>query len=243
MLIIRRRVLPLLPIFAPGSISVTSMPNVLILPNISVQTLNFSRSLDVGNTLIGPPGYTFNFANIQGSGALFNAYTGPSPRATGLVHSTVYGGDVLLPNSPCGANCSFTQSFNGPAYQCHEIDFTKDVESRNPFCRDITSCGKDHWATPTMNAFDIYWYTGRNSSGDTCDGCLGEPWQDGKIWIEYQYLQSAYRLQEGDPPRNSTPIPESGFEKHQILCQSYNATYSIKRSYVDFQPIIEGNIR
>ncbi|KAH6675854.1 hypothetical protein B0J14DRAFT_691908 [Halenospora varia] len=234
-------ILPLLPILAPGSISVKAMSNIRIFPDITIQTLNFTRSFST--TLTGNTSYTFNFAEIQGNGATFDRYTGPSSRATGLIHSTVYGGHVLLPSSPCGANCTFTQSFNGPAYKCWEIDYTRDVGSRNPFCRDTASCNADHFNAPTRNAFDISWYMGRNSSGDTCDGCEGKAWMDGKIWIEYQYLQPSYRIQVDYPPKNATPIPDSAFERHQILCESYNATYTLKRSYVDFQPNVEGEMK
>src|SRR5438874_1516877 len=95
-------------------------------------------------------------------------YYKPSSRATGMVYSTVYGGSTLSTESPCGANCTFKQSFIGPAYLCQDVDYTQDDVPGNPFCHGASylngSC--DGFATPTNNPFDITWYTARNSSGD-----------------------------------------------------------------------------
>ncbi|KAH7370231.1 hypothetical protein BKA65DRAFT_589617 [Rhexocercosporidium sp. MPI-PUGE-AT-0058] len=230
--------LPLLPIIAPGSISINAAANILLTSNVSTQTLNFTRSHDT--PLVRPSSYTVNFADIQGNGAAFNAYTGPSSRAKGLIYSTVYGGQIVPAASPCGANCTFNQTFNGPAYQCRDVDYTQSNPG-NPFCHD-GPCSASHFASATNSAFDIEWYMAQNSSGNTCTGCLGEAWMDGKLWVEYRYLLPEYRLQTGDPPRNATPIPDSAFEKHQFMCQSYNASYAIRRTYVDFKQKIEGHL-
>jgi hypothetical protein len=149
---------------------------------------------------------------------------------------------MLNADSPCGANCTFNQTFTGPAYLCRDVDYTQNNEPGNPFCHGsaFTNGSCDDFTTPTDNPFDITWYLARNSSGDTCAGCAGEAWTDGKLWVEYQYLLPKYRVQTGNPPTNGTPIPPSAFEKHQFMCQSYNATYELERTYVNFQQTVQG---
>ncbi|KAH8676497.1 hypothetical protein BGZ60DRAFT_429013 [Tricladium varicosporioides] len=162
-------ILPLLPILAPGSISVKPMLNIRTIPDITIQTLNFTRSSST--TLTGNTTYSFNFAEVQGNGATYNRYIGPSSRATGLVHSTIYGGHVLLPSSPCGANCTFTQSFTGPAYKCWEIDYTRDVGSGNPFCRDTAGVeGEMKTLSPLERFLNPLNYTAKTFLGYTMDG-------------------------------------------------------------------------
>jgi len=233
------RALPILPIIAPGSISVKPRANTIFSAQVPTTTLNFSRSHDPSSPLVGSSVYTVNFAEVNGVGAAFNGYSGPSSRAKGLIYSTVYGGQVLSPDSPCGPNCTFNQTFNGPAYQCRDIDYTKPDPS-NPFCqKDCTQ----YFSTPTRNAFDIEWYTAKNSTGGTCKDCSGEAWQDGKLWVGYQYLPPQYRTQSGDPPVNTTPIADTALEKHIFVCQSYNATYNLQITYIDFQQSIIGELQ
>jgi hypothetical protein len=243
-MLIPSRSLPLLPIIAPGSISVKATANIQSSTEIPIQTLNFSRSHET--PLLGSQNFTVSFVDVPGTGAVFDKYLGPSPRANGLVYSTVYGGSVLSTDSPCGPNCSFTQTFTGPAYQCQDIDYTQDDDPGNPFCHgssDVTSDGScADFASGTNSAFDVTWYKAVNSTGDTCTGCTGEPWMDGKVWVEYQYLLPQYRIQTGSPPANVTPIPDSAFEKHQFMCQSYDATYTLERTYVNFQQTVKGNL-
>src|SRR5436190_2436027 len=206
------RALPILPIIAPGSIlvKVTTKNHDIQIP---IQTLNFSRSHETPH--LGSANYTVDFVEINRVGAAYDGYYKHSSRATGLVYSTVYGGRILSAESPCGANCTFTQSFIGPAYLCRDVDYTRDDEPGNPFCHGTSYLNYecDDFASLTYNAFDITWYNARNSTGDVCAGCNGEGWRDGKLWVLYQYLQPSYRVQTGDPPKNATPIPDSAFEK------------------------------
>src|SRR5271168_3325995 len=94
------------------------------------------------------------------------------------------------------------------------------------------------------NAFDAIWYWGQNSTCSDISSCPTQAWREGKIWILYQYLLPQYRVQIQDPgsslPRNATPIPDSAWERHQLLCQSYNASFNIQRTYTDFQETIQG---
>lgn len=176
----------------------------------------------------------------MGNGAAFNGYSGPSSRAKGLIYSTVYGGQALPPDSPCGSNCTFNQTFNGPAYRCQDVDYTK-ADPKNPFCSNMDCT--EYFSSPTRNAFDIEWYAAKNSSGNTCTDCTGDTWHDGKLWVKYQYLLPQYRTQSGDPPTNATPIPDSAFEKHVFVCQSYNATYTLQKTYINFQQSVVGELK
>ncbi|KAF4624718.1 hypothetical protein G7Y89_g13448 [Cudoniella acicularis] len=165
------------------------LPENVCLQLFPIQTLNFSRSYDT--PLIGSPTYTVNFADIQGNGATFNAYTGPSSRAKGLIYSTVYGGQILTPDSPCGSNCTFNQTFIRPAYQCQDVDYTK-ANPQNPFCGE-QPCGESHFSSPTNNAFDIEWFLNPlNYSYEGFEGGL-----DLDPYAEYATHQLLYSILSG----------------------------------------------
>ncbi|KAH9204019.1 hypothetical protein DL95DRAFT_398852 [Leptodontidium sp. 2 PMI_412] len=240
-------VFPLLPIIAPGSISVRAIEGIEPSSVIWTQTLNFSRSQI--SPLLSITNFTGDLVKTPGIGPDPTAYIGPSPPINGLVYGTIYGGQVLSTDSPCGANCTFNQSFVGPAYKCRDVDYTQNSEPNNPFCLEIAngpmngtiSCESyfDFGPHFNNNAFDTTWYYARNSSR-LCPDCF-EPWVDGKIWVLYQYLLPQYRIQAVDFPANSTPIPESAWEKHQFVCQSYNARFDIERTYINYQQIIRHN--
>ena len=244
----------LLPVFVPGSISVEAVSHVTVDSTTPIQTMNFSRSpLDVVQYNGTTPTFTVPLALLQGSGALFDAYVGASAPATGFVYNTMYGQRLINAPSPCGANCSFTQQFVGPAYKCRDIDFTRDDEPGNPFCAKSNAgfgaCG-GYFDPFSDNAFSVNWYMASNSSGDICQGLPAditcgavEPWMDGKLWVLYQYLLPEYRSSQNDQGTNSTPVPENAWERHVFVCESYNATYTLSRAYTNNIQTIEGTTR
>lgn len=201
-------------------------------------------------------------AKTSGVGAGFDDYENVSPAATGLVFNTLYAKRIIDAPSPCGANCSFTQTFTGPAYKCNDIDFRTTTDPANPFCpsslvaRDTTfgNCGDvflDSGNGLSLKGFS--WYYARNSSVSQAK-CKGTPtycagpdiaWRDGKLWVAHQFLQPSYRPLFDDfgqlkDPTNKFPL--DAFERRMFVCQSYNATYTLLRRYEDSQQLIEKSI-
>jgi hypothetical protein len=235
------RALVLLPIFVPGSISVTTADQVRANSSVPIQTVNFSRSPFEVQYNGSTPTFTLPLALLQGVGALFDAYVSASAPATGFIYNTMYGRRIVDAPSPCGVNCSFSQTFIGPGYNCRDIDFTRNDEPGNPFCTKSYSgygaCGG--YFDPFLdNAFDVNWYMASNSSGDICQEHPGdyscsavEPWMERKSWVLYQYLLPEYRSSQTDQGTNSTAILDDAWEGHVFVCESYNATYTLKRTY------------
>ena len=233
----------LLPIIAPASISVRSSL-VFGSPNaVQIQTLNFSRSplsVDYNGT---ERAYTLPLADLQRSGSTWDNYIKASRPAVSLIYSAVYGKSIVDPPSPCGANCTFSQTFTAPAYKCQDVDYTQQTvaDPKNPFC-SLYSDRSEGCSTVfnqiSSDAFNRPWYRARNSTGDPCDelpesiSCsVIEGWSEGKIWMMYQHLLPEYKKMQTSDGYNSTPIPDSAWEKGMFVCQSYNATYNLKRQY------------
>ena len=217
----------MIPIIAPPSLSVTQAELVQDSIPILVQTLNFSRSRqNLQNTDLG---YTVNFADVAGLGAAPNSYDKPSTRANGLMYSTIYSGRISLTASPCGSNCSFSQTFFGPAYKCSEVDYTQADIPGNPFFHGAEADKAFSDSGPLSNPYT--WYRGSNSTCIRGHLCYDDAdrWKDGKIWILQRYLLPEARGKVPEVPFGS--LPDSSWEKHQIVCQSYNATYTILRTY------------
>jgi hypothetical protein len=225
---------PLIPIIAPSSLSVTQDTiSQSSIPTI-IQNLNLSRTRqNLGDSVTG---YTINFAEILGSGAAFNSYVGASVSATALIFNTLYSGRLVSSPSPCGASCSFQQSFFGPAYKCSEISSSQTDLAGNPFGAD-----RDNFVPAKDDLSSVSWYEARNS---TCDGdkdvCMAFPWLDGKLWIMYQYLLPEARAGL-TPEARISGLPASAWERHRIVCQSYNASYSLQRSYSGAGPAVALN--
>jgi len=245
-----QRAFAFIPIFIPGSISVISNSRVQAKSGVSVPNLNFSNPITNIQNIGGNELFTLQMADILGVGADYNSYQKASSPIVSFISNTLYAKRITDIPSPCGANCSFTQSFVGPAYQCDDVDFTRNDTTGNPFCVESNygfgACGGD-FDPVFANQFDANWYMARNSSGDICDGvsdCSSQldAWSDGKLWVLYQYLLPQYR-NETNQGTNSTPIPPEAWERHVFVCQSYNATYQLERKYVNFQHIVNGTLR
>ena len=217
----------MLPIIAPPSLSVTqtriAQDNIPIL----IKTLNLSRSPEnLRNTGLG---YTINFVDTRKFSVAPNAYVKPSTGANGLIYSTIHNGRISLAPSPCGLDCSFSQTFFGPAYKCSEVDYAQADIPGNPFPHGAEA---QKAFAATGGVYSPYeWYIGTNStciSGQVCHGD-DERWKDGRVWILYRYLLPEAR--EKIPEGRLKNIPDSSWEKHQIVCQSFNATYTILHTY------------
>jgi hypothetical protein len=249
--------LALVPILVPASISVRPAAHIQRVDSLPIYTLNFTKdvieSRYYNNTQIFP----VQLARHQGSGALWNAYSESTAAATGFIYNTLYGKRIVEAPSPCGANCSFEQTFQGPAYKCDDIDFATTADGNNPFCAftgttEFGTCGAIFGDSHNGNSLDgITWYRAQNSSrgqpecdGDSCPAAR-LAWQDGKLWVAYQYMFPEYRGLVDDAGQlrdTATKVPTAAFDRRMFMCQSYNATYKIRRWYQDFQQTVTGGI-
>jgi hypothetical protein len=116
-----------------------------------------------------------------------------------------------------------------------DFDFTQEDIPGNPFPHGSEP---QDWLVGGPAGGFVDWYDAKNS---TCVGeaCRLEPWMDGRIWIKYQYLLPSYRSQ---PSGSMAELPDSAWERHQLLCQSYNASFSIRRTYNNYQQSITANV-
>ncbi|KAK4443448.1 hypothetical protein QBC34DRAFT_443396 [Podospora aff. communis PSN243] len=250
--------LALVPILVPASISVRSAEQVQVTDRLRVMTLNFSKPHMESRYYEGRALFPIQLAYHIGAGATYDAYDTASSAATGFVYTTLYGKRIIEAPSPCGANCSFSQTFAGPAYKCDNIDFMTTTDTNNPFCAypqdpaTLGTCGGIF--LDARNGFSvegITWYRALNSSEvPNCDdnSTICRPltgWEDGKLWVAHQYLQPSYRSLFDDTGILKDPtnkLPFSAFDRRMFACQSYNATYTIHRRYQNFQQFLTGNL-
>jgi hypothetical protein len=246
--------LVLVPILVPASISVVPATRIEKNASFPTYTLNFSKSFEELQYRNGTPIVPLQLSELTGSGANYDGYMEATKGATGLIFNTMYGKRIVEAQSPCGANCSFTQTFYAPAYKCDDVDYA-NIGADNPFCgEDDGTPAKERcessFKLSTSNTFQRVWYQARNSSGDPC-GKYGrdssfcptfEPWQDGKLWVAHQHFLQQYRDTPTERGYNTTPVPEEAWEFHMFMCQSYNATYTVERTYKNFVQRIAGKL-
>jgi hypothetical protein len=97
-------------------------------------------------------------------------YSKPNNRVSSVILESAYTGQIIQPPSPCGDNCTFTQSFVGPAYQCVDKD---PYDKESPWCQpgidNATSavlCSQLSGYLPDLSY--VTFYQASNSSGDFC---------------------------------------------------------------------------
>jgi hypothetical protein len=247
---------PLVSVLAPGSLSTvlhvsTSVPT----GNISISNFNFSRDPTVLSA--DEAARAIQFVDTQGE--VFNSmggdkfptpgYDKPSNRALAIIYETVYGGRVVEASSPCGPNCTFTQSFVGPSYSCVQLD---QYDPDSPWCDpSIRNTTDDHRTCAEVigegSPFpgNVTAYEARNSSANFCVKYLGTPedgcnwrgtqdeWQDGTLWVRHRYL----------PPelRNESLFTNSMWQNFTFKCEQWDTKFDLRRTYVNSQLQFELN--
>ncbi|KAF1996619.1 hypothetical protein P154DRAFT_308955 [Amniculicola lignicola CBS 123094] len=222
------RVSPLITIIAPGSLGVT-VHTTIQTNELSISTVNLSRSRE--DMSQSEQARAIDFTELTritldilppGSGA--QGYYRPSSRAIALIYQTVYGGRIADAISPCGSNCSFSQSFTAPAYKCSPVE----TEGAIPLYGSAWDVSR------------VEWYKAWNTTADFCDtmggsaSCnvfTGDEWIAGKIQVQYMYLpQSERELWEKN---NTHPIAASAWQYSGFLCEQWFAQFDLQREYVN----------
>ena len=179
------------------------------------------------------------------------SYTGPPSygkvrnRATAVILETVYGGQIVQAPSPCGENCTFTQSFVGPAYQCIDKD---PYDPDSPWCRPDVLNSTDSSCSETWTVYDwdyITFYEASNSSTDFCKSFSSNPaacgddddvqaWENGNIWVRYNYLPDKWRSKY-----LTESIPPEAWLNYSLRCDQWDTRFDIRRTYVRSQQQVE----
>lgn len=146
-----------MPIFVPASISVVPATRTERNASFPTYTLNFSKSFEELQYRNGTPIVPLQLSQLVGSGSNYDGYQDATKGASGLIYNTMYGKRIVEAPSPCGANCSFTQTFNAPAYKCDDVDYN-NIDPENPFCgEDDGTPGEERcekmFNLPTGNTF------------------------------------------------------------------------------------------
>ena len=181
-------------------------------------------------------------------------YIGPSSRALGLVYSTLNGGQISPLPSPCNGNCTFNQTFFGPAYKCDEV--TPETEVPEGIFYNIPASDIEAVGIISTRPYVATWYWARlaNCKNATFDGAecpqtnttsggIGSPAigdatasSDSRFWIFYRWLPPEKR------DVNRTVWDGSIWENHKIMCQQYNASFNIQRTYLGLGQHIQGSV-
>ncbi|KAJ6259018.1 hypothetical protein Dda_5914 [Drechslerella dactyloides] len=230
--------LPAIPIIAPTSLSVHVVYQTFT--DLPIQITNLD--LTGPDTITTDPNeFKSQFAQPILFGAARGGYDTPSSRALGLVYNTFNGGQILSLPSPCNGNCTFNQTFYGPAFKCEEVTPENDSPWAGCYNKTADECGAGY--ASLHDPYVTTWYDAGVSVCNGTDGtdgietCTALPSNarkigdatyvgDGKLWIFYRWLPPDLR----DP--NRTTYDESIWENHRLVCQSYNASFNVHRTYL-----------
>ncbi|KAH8590354.1 hypothetical protein B0O99DRAFT_634716 [Bisporella sp. PMI_857] len=188
----------------------------------------------------------------QDIGETYAAYTKPTNRLTALISEVVYGGQIVQAPSPCGENCTFTQSFVGPAYQCAEMD---PYDTSSPWCSPAGL--KNTGDTTCSEVWEVFGaslrstlYEASNSSADFCTklssnpracnstfASTTEPWENGNIWVRYKYLAENWRAQF----QENKSVPANAWMNLSYRCDQWDARFDLKRTYINSVQQVEVN--
>ncbi len=273
------RLTPLIPIIAPASLSVVSRTSRYDVA-MPISNLNFSRagtgfgaprvgSAQWGNLTDDELRDATDLADIgygvvkdMGGGRGTPGYFKASSRAVALVYQTAYGGRIVGGASPCGAgvNCSFSQSFVGPAYKCEPRSPRVSPAPLPSGCSSSadsgSGAGADSETLPPTTAAeceraralpDLGSQTMYSASNDSIDDrkYAGPPalfaWEDGVLEVQHSFLPHEWRWAYNETPGAQQNIPLSALQYYAFRCEQWNARYDVRRSYEGGQQVFLTN--
>ena len=202
----------------------------------------------------------------QGQGdTQYSVYTKPTNRLAALISEVAYNGQIVQAPSPCGENCTFTQSFIGPTYQCVEMD---PNDPSAPWCTQAalsqssyTTCSQS-WGSLSAfmyaNATRFSFYEASNSSADFCTSLSSNPaacnslsttqaWENGNIWVRYTYLPENLRPEfQGNTSvpasaQGNTSLPADAWQHLSYRCDQWDARFNLRRTYINSTQHVEVN--
>ena len=172
-------------------------------------------------------------------------YDGPSSRARALIYQTAYGGEVIHSPSPCGANCSFVQSFEGPSYKCTALDpydasapWCVEQAKRERSCEETINTGTDPVKAQTYEARNSSEYFSTKYYGTLPWTEGNDEWMDGILWVRHRYLLPEWRsIPEGKVR------PNEAWLNFTFRCEQWDTRFDLRQTYVDLRGNTMYNIR
>lgn len=151
--------LPIIPIIVPGTLSVRQDPQAIIhsqsclVPTYGIANLHQARW---GNSSQGFYSAMAESSSWDGIDATAN----PTLEVERIVEETILGNGIIPFPSPCGPNCTYDMTFQGPGLECVEypnyvlssFDFENQGIVINTSARPIPD--ENTWVTPGNDLFD-----------------------------------------------------------------------------------------
>jgi len=228
-LLSKKRLSSLLPIFAPAALTVSQRVTTFQ-DHVTVSNLNFTT----GPTTVESDARngTYDLVKLRVSAGLqaFQFYDGASNPAIAVIYETIYQGQIAKAVTPCGANCSFTQSFVGPKYRCIDADIN-DISA--PWCHTNDSTdGLDG----TCNGLPVTRELYVSGNSTKAIGSPGGGWGEGMLWVLHRYFPPENRV-----PWNASFMDDSLYQNIAFKCQLWNTLFDIRRTFTNFDQDIESN--
>ncbi|KAM0276297.1 hypothetical protein ACHAQH_006886 [Verticillium albo-atrum] len=153
--------MPLAGMFPPGCLTVEFRNSVLPVTLSAVPTLNISY---------WGPGNFRGFVDH----ALFNLnadldFLGVQPKLVTLARTVLAQGEPVAPPTPCSGPCTYAMEFDGPQFECKEIDATKYALFK-PCLPLIFEAESQSWKDHLLvrnNSLLLTWHTKR-AAGEEC---------------------------------------------------------------------------
>jgi hypothetical protein len=209
----------LIPIFGPGALSVVWRAS-LVSEAISAKNLNFSinAATNYSRDSFGETAKLYDWMFFSVNPARANGdpvYGGASTVMLAIAYQTAYGGQILPGASPCGANCTFEQSFMGPSYKCTSV--APAYNGTIPY----------FWARNSTEDF-CQKYPSQYTIGGNCTWSgTDDEWQDGVLTVDYVFTP----LQDRANETNQGDI--KSYNKYAYRCEQWRTAYAIRRTYQD----------
>jgi hypothetical protein len=183
---------------------------------------------------------TLDYFSIEDHSMRFSLlkYLGPSKAAQAIVYQTVYQGRTINPISPCGPNCTFSQSFGAPTYKCMDVEL-KDPQA--PWCYALNPANLERLypnGTCPMktesNVTDTFYFAanGSNPTSGTNNTAIDDysDQSDGKLWVLYKYFPQELRQKGWYEP---SQFPTTGYRNISFKCELWDSWFDVQRTFVN----------
>jgi hypothetical protein len=187
--------------------------------------LNFNNSASSNSSL------DFVSSELTGGYMLWESYIGPTKAGLAIVYEALYRGSIARAPSPCGSNCTFTQSFQAPSYVCEDVD---NQDPNAPWCYDIGarpngSCYADHPMSKEM----FY------AANSTTDSSIVS---DYNLWVRHRYVAPMYRRNKTDTTAETGYVADLDvpYENITFRCEMKKTKFEVRRTYVNSLQEIHG---
>jgi hypothetical protein len=208
------RAAPLLTVLTPGSLTVAQRSAVsqqlFDVPSLDLSSSSSQNSL--GSLDL------FDIAPLIGE-QVTAQYNGPSRALKAIIYQTVYSGTILEAGSPCGPNCTYSQTFLAPTFKCEDIDL---YDPNAPWCFPYNAVPNGTCVDPmSLDIIAVPYYASNSTTTDNST--------DGLLWVKYSHYDSDVL---GPQDANQMPLPPAQ-QNISFKCEFWQSRYDIQRKFVD----------